>query len=76
MGKEGIEIKISTLPVIGLTLIFAVLKLFKVIAWPWIWVLSPVWITVGIAFLFIAIAVVALFMTGTDEFLSHWGDDE
>ena len=27
-----------------LTLVFIVLKLCKVIAWSWIWVLSPMWI--------------------------------
>lgn len=29
-----------------LTLIFIVLKLTKVINWSWIWVLSPIWISV------------------------------
>jgi hypothetical protein len=27
-----------------LTIAFIVLKLCKVITWPWIWVLSPLWI--------------------------------
>ena len=27
-----------------LTIVFIVLKLTKVIAWSWIWVLSPLWI--------------------------------
>ena len=27
-----------------LTIVFIVLKLCKVINWPWIWVLSPIWI--------------------------------
>lgn len=29
-----------------LTLIFIVLKLCKIINWSWIWVLSPIWISV------------------------------
>ncbi len=29
-----------------LTLIFVVLKLLNVISWSWLWVLSPIWITV------------------------------
>jgi hypothetical protein len=29
-----------------LTLIFVVLKLCKVIEWSWIWVLSPLWISI------------------------------
>ena len=27
-----------------LTIVFIVLKLCKVIAWSWLWVLSPIWI--------------------------------
>lgn len=29
-----------------LTLIFIVLKLCKIINWSWIWILSPIWISV------------------------------
>ena len=29
-----------------LTLIFVVLKLCKIIEWNWIWVLSPLWISI------------------------------
>lgn len=32
-----------------LSLIFLVLKLTHVIDWSWAWVLSPVWISVGLA---------------------------
>lgn len=31
-----------------LTIAFIVLKLCKVIAWSWLWVLSPIWIYVAI----------------------------
>lgn len=31
-----------------LTLLFIALKLLGKIDWPWLWVLSPVWISVGI----------------------------
>ena len=31
-----------------LTLMFVGLKLGGVIAWPWLWVLSPIWITLGV----------------------------
>ena len=41
-----------------LTLIFVTLKLCNVIDWSWWWILSPVWITSGIAIL--ALAVIAL----------------
>ena len=36
-----------------LTLIFIVLKLTNVITWSWLWVLSPMWIVYGIAFIIV-----------------------
>lgn len=39
----------------ALTLIFLVLKLTNNITWPWIWVLSPIWIT--------AILIIVIFAT-------------
>lgn len=39
--------KSNSLGFVGiLTIVFIVLKLCKVISWSWLWVLSPVWITV------------------------------
>lgn len=32
-----------------LTIVFIVLKLCNVITWSWLWVLSPIWISVSIA---------------------------
>ena len=43
-----------------LTLLFIALKLTGVIAWPWVWVLAPLWIGFIIAVL-IAVALYALF---------------
>ena len=43
-----------------LTLIFIVLKLIGVIDWPWIWVLSPLWIGIAICVI-IAIVVYGVF---------------
>lgn len=31
-----------------LTIVFIILKLLNKIDWPWIWVLSPLWIVAGI----------------------------
>lgn len=39
-----------------LTVIFVVLKLVGVISWSWVWVLSPLWISLGLW------AVIALFL--------------
>lgn len=41
-----------------LTIAFVVLKLCKVIAWSWWWVLSPIWIVVALAVFFLLIALV------------------
>ena len=41
-----------------LTIAFIVLKLTGVISWSWLWVLSPIWISVLIAVLVIAIVLI------------------
>lgn len=47
----------------GLTLLFVALKLTGYIQWSWVWVLSPIWITLLIAGLFIAgIAAVVYYL--------------
>lgn len=43
-----------------LTIVFIVLKLCKVISWPWLWVLSPVWIPVVLVIIILAILLVAV----------------
>mgnify|MGYP000909231037 CR=1 FL=1 len=42
VGLTGLEL---------LLVVFVVLKLIGVIAWPWWWVLSPVWIPAGLVLL-------------------------
>ena len=37
------------LPAYLLTIAFVVLKLCKVIAWSWIWIVSPIWILFVVA---------------------------
>lgn len=41
-----------------LTLVFITLKLLHVIEWSWIWVLSPIWISAGLAILIILVMFV------------------
>ena len=36
----------------GLTIALIVLRLCSVIIWPWVWVLSPLWISWIVAFVF------------------------
>jgi glucan phosphoethanolaminetransferase (alkaline phosphatase superfamily) len=43
-----------------LTIVFIVLKLCKVITWSWLWVLSPVWICLGIALILIIIGLILI----------------
>lgn len=44
-----------------LTIVFITLKLTHVIAWSWVWVLSPIWISLGIV---AAILIVVLLVAG------------
>ena len=50
-------------PMLSLTLLFIILKIFGAINWPWIWVLSPLWIPIafGISFILGIILLVILF---------------
>ena len=41
-----------------LTLIFITLKLFGIISWSWIWVLSPIWIPSCILIVFMAVTLI------------------
>ena len=47
-----------------LTIAFIVLKLMHVIDWPWLWVLSPMWIA---AIIIIAILIVILVISNVDR---------
>jgi len=41
-----------------LTIVFIVLKLTKVVAWSWWWVLSPIWITTALVIIIIIAMVI------------------
>jgi hypothetical protein len=45
-----------------LQLVFITLKLLKVIDWPWVWVLAPLWISSGLGILIIAVCFLVLFL--------------
>ena len=42
----------------ALALLFIGLKLCGVIDWPWLWVLSPIWVTIGLVLLVSLIIVI------------------
>lgn len=44
--KQIISCNLGWLPLLGVA--FVILKLCKVIAWPWVWVLAPIWIPYAI----------------------------
>lgn len=41
-----------------LTIVFITLKLTHVIAWSWLWVLSPIWISIGIVLAFVLLFLI------------------
>lgn len=43
-----------------LTIVFITLKLTGYITWSWLWVLSPIWISIVLAILFIVLFVLLL----------------
>lgn len=54
-----------------LTILFIGLKLTNNIDWPWLWVLSPLWITAGVL---LAILVICLFVLGVLKFIETKAD--
>lgn len=47
-----------------LTIVFIVLKLIGKIDWPWIWVLSPIWISIALVVVIIlVVALIAIIFT-------------
>lgn len=63
--KNNVSIK-SGVGFIGfLQLIFIVLKLIGIISWSWLWVLSPIWISVALyALVIIVLLVLSLIVNG------------
>ena len=47
-----------------LTVLFVGLKLTGYITWPWVWVLSPLWISALLVIVLIAIAFLIAIITG------------
>jgi predicted tellurium resistance membrane protein TerC len=52
-----------------LTIVFIALKLMGYITWSWVWVLSPLWISLIVVFVVFGIVLVFLLLTndGTEE---------
>jgi uncharacterized membrane protein YhaH (DUF805 family) len=70
--KNNVNISSSSSSGIGfvglLTIVFIVLKLLEKITWSWWWVLSPLWISVGLVLIiFLAIFLWAIISTYKEE---------
>lgn len=60
-GKHGFGGIIAI--VLGLTAIFVILRLTDIIAWSWIWVVSPIWLTLALMILlFLYVMILFLLM--------------
>jgi hypothetical protein len=57
MAKDEVRMDAGGCLVIALTILFIVLKLTNVISWSWVWVLSPLWISFTISFVFVLFLV-------------------
>ena len=50
-----------------LQIAFIVLKLCNVIKWTWVWVLSPIWISLGLALLFGIVGLILIIIGGQEK---------
>lgn len=63
--KSNVSIKNGAGFIGLLQLIFIVLKLTDIISWSWLWVLSPIWISVALyALVIIVLLVLSLIVSG------------
>ena len=68
MGKDSNGSKVGLGFTECLQLIFIILKLCGIIEWSWFWVLSPIWITVGLVVFIAAILfIVGMYQVKKDE---------
>lgn len=44
-----------------LVIVFVALKLFKVVDWPWVWVLAPIWLPYAIVAVLTGLAILSPF---------------
>lgn len=58
--NKNVSVDFSGIFIPGLTLLFIGLKLLDKIDWSWWWVLSPIWIPIGIVAAIFLIVVIAI----------------
>ena len=69
MDKASDQSGLITIDLI-VTIIFVILKLTDNIDWPWVWVLSPLWITFALVFI---LSIIFVWVFGSRNKL--WGRD-
>lgn len=61
MSEQKVNVSVSGIGLCGaLTILFVALKLTKVITWSWLWVLSPLWLPVGLYVLGVIVMLILL----------------
>lgn len=60
MRKEDVLTAVALLSPVIVFVVFLTLKLTSVISWPWLWVMSPLWIIVTITIV-MALIYIAVF---------------
>ena len=56
---------------LGLTILFIILRAVNVIDWAWLWVLSPMWITVSVIIILFFISLICYGMAFVLEIISE-----
>ena len=56
---------------LGLTILFIILRAVNVIDWAWLWVLSPMWITVSVIIILFFISLICYGMAYVLEIISE-----
>ena len=56
---------------LGLTILFIILRAVNVIDWAWLWVLSPMWITVSVIIILFSISLICYGMAYVLEIVSE-----
>ena len=45
-----------------LTIVFVILKLCRILTWSWLWIFSPLWLSVALLFVFVIVVFIAGFI--------------
>lgn len=66
-GDSKITVTVTFPTAIILTIVFLVLKLCNMIDWNWMWILSPLWISVALDIIIITISGLIIALNNKDD---------